>query len=158
HRMQIAGLFHDQFGEIAMSTFDAALGEIAGFAEVLVASAAGATPGMRAGTAHRRYYQITRREMSNGRSSFDNFSQRFVARHEILRSGWRRSIRKRADLSIGTTNPNVQDTQFDLIWSRDLRLFLFNKLDLPALRKNGYGFHRFLLSSLQRSGARLPAH
>jgi hypothetical protein len=84
HRIHISSLIYHKLREIAMGSFDTALGIIIRLAEVLVASAAGTTARVRAWATYSGHDQITRREAGGWRSYFNHFPQRFVTDHQVL--------------------------------------------------------------------------
>ncbi len=68
HEVHVSLVVDDVLGHVAVGFLDAALGELAGVAVVLVAGTAGPAPGVGARAAHRWHHQISHSEALDGRA------------------------------------------------------------------------------------------
>jgi len=151
HDVHVLLVVDDDFGHEAVEVLDAALGEVAGEAEVLPSGATGDALRMRARTAHRRHHEVADAHARHGAPDLGHLAERFVTEDEPVGARRRRPVLERADLAIGPAHPDVAHPEHDVGRPPELRGCLLDDLHLTAPRKHGDGLHLSLSSDAEPS-------
>jgi len=115
HQIQVPLLVHDVLGHVAVRLFDAAFGEVAGVAEVLMPRPAGQAAGMGTRTAYGRDDEVTWLEALDRGSGRYHLGQRLVADHQVVITWRGRPVLERADLPVGAADADVEHPHKDLV-------------------------------------------
>jgi len=130
----------DELGHEPVPPSDAALGEVAGEAEVLAAAATcGAVPVIAWSTDHRDE-QVAGVESRDARADLDDLAQRLVPDDEVVAAVGRRAVLERADLAIGAAD-DVEHAELHVGRVRDGGFVLLDQGDLSRGGSDGNGFH-----------------
>ncbi|MFY9929058.1 MAG: hypothetical protein WAK82_13710 [Streptosporangiaceae bacterium] len=141
HKVHVALMIDDVLGHVAVGFLDAALGELAGVAVILVPGTAGQAAAIRTGAAYRWHDEIPHPEALDGRADGRDLGQCLVADHQVIIPGRRRAVLKGADLFVGAADPDIEQAQRHLVGQPELGSFLLDDLDLPRSRKDRDGLH-----------------
>ena len=101
-------VIHHEFSHEAVGAFDAALGEVAGVAEVLAAGPASDAILVRAGTPHHRHHQVALPDARDAAAYFHDLTQGFVADNQAVLTGRRDTVVEAADLAVGAADTHLQ--------------------------------------------------
>src|SRR5262249_28794190 len=104
-------VIHDQLSHESVRALDAALGEIAGVAEVLTSGAAGDAIPMRTGPTHHRHHEVPVLDARNIRADFHYLSQRFVPNYKFVLAGGRDAVLETGDLAIRAADAHFEHAQ-----------------------------------------------
>ena len=148
HGDHVPALVDHPLGHEAVAAVDAALGELAGEAEVGPADRAGGTLRQATRAAHHRDHQIARPKIVDRRPRLDHLRQRLVAEDEIGRSRGRCAVVAARDLSIGTAHADVQHAQQNVGRLRGARLRVIDHAHTLFSRKHRDSSHAHTLFRL----------
>src|SRR6266581_9789109 len=109
---------------------------------------------MIAGTTYGWHDQVTRFQATDGGADFLDLSERFVPDHQIVISSWWRAIFEGANLSVRTTDTDVEHVKHYLIRLGEPGRFMFEDLECLSSWKNRDCFHAVSFHKYKRaSGA-----
>ena len=86
-------------------------------------------------------HQIPELERGNLVANFHDFSQRFVAQHEILGTRRRRAVNESANLAVGSANAHFDRPHLNFFARHDSRRFMRYFADLALARDDTNGSH-----------------
>src|SRR6266567_4830863 len=106
--MHIFFFIHNQFCHIAMMCHYTVFAVIPCEAKILSSHPTCSAVGMMAGSAHRRNNQVSWLQRLYLGANLDNFSQRFMPQHQVVRSGWRCAKFECTDFLVCAANSYLQ--------------------------------------------------
>ena len=152
---QMFFLVHVEFGQEAVGHFDAALGEIAGEAEILAAFAAGGAVRVGAGSPDGNDHQIAWLDFGNLWPGLHHFGERFVAEDQVLEAIGRRTVLERNDFAVSTAHADIQHAHLRLSGRRELRLGVIDDANFVFAGEDGDSLHLIQNTRQARLAARL---
>ena len=157
HRLQPAGVVGEALGQEAVGVLDAALGVLAGEAEVGAPHAAGPAGLAAAGAAHGGDDQVAGADAAHRRPHLDHLAERLVPQDEVRRVGRGGARAVRGDLAVGAAEAHVEDLHHHVAGGEDGGFTVIDEPERALLRKDGDGFHgrkRLPTCSATGSGSR----
>ena len=97
---------------------------------------------VQARAANRRHDQVARFELRDAGADFNDFAQRFVAEHEIIKTVRWRAVNKRANLAVGAADPHFEGSDLHLAWLGDFRRLMFHQPHLALAGDDSDGSHQ----------------
>src|SRR6266571_891055 len=148
HEIHISLMINHKFGHITMGFLDPAFGKISCIAKVLVSCTTSATPGMMTGATHCWHDQVTRFQATDSRTDLLDLSERFMPDYQIVMSLRWRAVFEGADLSVRTTDTDVEHAKHYLIRLGEPGRFMFEDLECLSSWKNrdclhAVSFHKY---------------
>ena len=141
HDDEVLFVVHEELGHVAVVLVDPAFVELPRRAKVLAVHTARTAVRVRARAAHRRHDEVADLELLHARADFDDFAERLVTEHEVVRAGGRRAIDEGANLAVRPADAHVERADLELGGAGNLRVSVFDLGDLPLGRDDGHGAH-----------------
>ena len=125
-----------------MGLLDAALGVLAGEAEVGAPHAAGPAGLVAAGAAHGGDDEVAGADAAHRRAHLEHLAERLVAEDQVGRVRGRGAHAEGGDLPVGAAEAHVEDLHHHVAGGEDGGLAVVDEAERALLGEDGDGFHR----------------